>query len=69
MVDAMLGLGASLIPQAGYAGYANVIPFVVGNIFQNAGVPIDTTKIVMSSPSKEKIRKCVTENVVDTILC
>ena len=68
MGDAMLGLGASLIPQAGYAGYASVIPFVVGNIFQNAGVPIDTTKIVMSSPSKEKIRKCVTENAVDTIL-
>ena len=38
--DMMLGFGTSLIPAAGYAGFASVAPFVIGSFFNNAGVPI-----------------------------
>ena len=68
MGDAMLGFRASLIAQAEYVGYVSVIPLVVGNLFHNASVPVDSTNLVMSSPCKENIRQCVTENATDTIL-
>ena len=64
----MIGFGASLIPAAGHAGLSSVVPFMIGSIFNNSGVSIDMTKIVNSLPSVDKIRKCVTENAIDTIL-
>ena len=40
----------------------------MGSFFNNAGVLIDTTKIVDSLPSRDKIRKCIIENTIYTIL-
>ena len=65
--DAMLGFGASLIPSSGYAGLATALPFVIASIFENAGIKIDCMHLVNSLPNRDVIRKCVTENAIDTI--
>ena len=45
-----------------------MISFVIGALFSNAGISIDLDNLVDSAPCKDKIRNCVTENAIDTVL-
>lgn len=40
--DCMLGLAASIIFQCGYSGLSTTIPFIIGSLFADVGVPINS---------------------------
>ena len=52
----MLVFVASLIPSAGYSGFARIIPLVLGVLFQNTGIDDDLESIVESAPCRDKLR-------------
>ena len=66
--NAMLRFGASLLPSGNYYGFSTVLPFAIASIFENADIPVNILKLVGSIPNRDIIRKCVTENTVDTVL-
>ena len=66
--NAMLGFGASLLPSGGYSGFFTALPFAIVSIFEHAGIPGNILKLVNLLPNRDMIRKCVTENIVDTVL-
>ena len=66
--DTILGVGASLVPQCGYSGLLTVLPFSVGSVLANAGIPIDMELLVNSMPSKDIIKNLVTKNTIDTCI-
>ena len=66
--DAMLGFAASVVPQCGYAGLSTAVPFIIGSLFVNAGVPINTESLVNSQPSDNTVQRLVEKSAVNTIL-
>ena len=66
--NAMLRFGASLLPSGGYSGFSTVLPFAIASVFENAGIPVNTLKLVVSLLNRDMIRKCVTQNAADTVL-
>ena len=51
----MLGFAASIIPQCGYSGLSTAIPFIIGSLFANAGVPVNSELLVNSQPSENTL--------------
>ena len=66
--DAMLGFAASVVPQCGYAGLSTAVPFIIGSLFVNAGVPINTESLVNSQPSDNTVQRLVEKSAVNTII-
>ena len=64
----MIGFAASLVPQCGYYGLSSIIPFIIGSVFANGNIPIDSNLLVNSQPSRNTIQQLVEQNAVDTIL-
>ena len=54
--NSMLGFSALILPQCGYAGLVTIILFILGSLFANTGVHIDTEKRVNSQPSDNTLR-------------
>ena len=64
----MLGFAAASLPQAGYDGIAQVLPFIVGSLLENSGIKYNRDKLVSSLPSNMTIKKMVEDNAVGNIL-
>lgn len=64
----MLGMAASLVPQAGYSGLATILPFGIGAFLSNAGIDYDVKSLVNMLPSRNKIEALVTSNAIDTVM-
>ena len=45
-----------------------MIPFIIGSVFANGNIPIDSNLLVNSQPSRNTIQQLVEQNKVDTIL-
>ena len=65
--NAMFEFTASVVPQCGYAGLPTVIPFVIGSLFENNGVPLNTELLVNSPPSYNTVQKLVKKSAVNAI--
>jgi len=64
--DAMIGFASSLVPQCGYAGVATILPILIASVFANAGIEIDSKKLVNSQPSDKSIQRFVENNALNT---
>ena len=51
----MLGFAASVVPKYGYTGLFTTIQFVIGSLFENAGVTLNTELLVNSQPSDNTV--------------
>ena len=65
--DQLLGSAVSMIPNAGYDGFAAALPVAVAGVLENAGVSVSSA-IAGCLPSKDKVDDLVTERAVDSIL-
>ena len=54
--NSILGFSALILPQCGYSGLVTIILFILGSLFANTGVHIDTEKRVNSQPSDNTLR-------------
>ena len=66
--NSMIGFAASLVPQCGYYGLSSIIPFIIGSVFTNGNIPIDSNLLVNSQPLRNTIQRLAEQNVFDTIL-
>ena len=44
----MLVFDASIVPQCGYSGLSTAIPFIIGSLFANTGIPINSELLISS---------------------
>ena len=63
-----MGFWDLLLPSGGYTEFATVSPFLIASIFENAGIPCDTLKLVNSLQNRDIFGKCVTENAIGTVM-
>ena len=66
--NAMLGFEAYLFPSGGYSDFFTALTFAIASVFGIADISVNTLKLVGSLPNRDMIWKCVTENVVDTVV-
>ena len=66
--DAILGFGTLSVPQCGYFGFSTILPFIMGSVLANAGIPIDMELLVKLMPSKNTIQNLVTKIAIDTCI-
>ena len=63
----LLGTAMSMIPKAGYAGFATALPIAVAGVLVNAGFSLGSD-IVSCLPNKDKMSYFMTERAVDSIV-
>ena len=68
MEDKILGIGASLIPQCGYAELSILILLIISSVLHNASIHIPDKKIIPALPSAKRIQSVVTEHAIDTMV-
>ena len=66
--DLMLGFTASVVNQCGYSGLSPAIIFIIGSLFANASVPINSELLISSQPSDNTLQRLVEHNHVHNIL-
>ena len=64
----MIGFASLLVPQCGHAGVATILPILIASVFANAGIEIDSKKLVNSQPSDKSIQRFVENNALNTFL-
>ena len=57
--NSMIGFAASLVPQCGYYMLSSIIPFIIGSVFANGNIPIDSNLLVNSQPTRNTIQRLV----------
>ena len=63
----LLGTAMSIIPKAGYSGFATTLPLAVSGVLVNAVITVDAN-IANCLPSNKTIESIVTERAVDSII-
>ena len=58
----------SLIPKAGYSGFATTLSIVVAGVLENAGLHVDGD-IVHALLSKDVVKDLINEQAVDSACC
>ena len=64
----MLGFTSSIFPKCGYSGLSTAIQFIIGSLFANASVPINSKLLVRSQPSDNTLHRLVEQNDAQTVL-
>ena len=63
----LLGSAMSLIPKAGYSGFATALPIAVAGVLEIAGLHVDDN-IVHALLSKDVVKDLINEQAVDSVL-
>ena len=63
----LFGTAMSMVPKAGFSGFATALPIAIAGVLENTGVRVDS-RIVDCLPNKDKVGGLVTERSVDSIV-